>query len=399
MIETHDDIDARHFAAHAARERLRIVENDLPEDPQGGVWEGAVEPEAVKDAPRFISLPDRARALAHQGVHLPTGFATLDTATRGGPRLGSLVVIGGAPGAGKTTFTVNIARALAASGVHVGILAADESADGLLIRIGQSFGYDRDALESASGDLAAFAHDLGADLPTLILGDAYDGLTIEDVAAKVRETAGTAPSALVVDSMQTARTMLIDPKDDRRGKVDAVVAALKTAARSGMLVIATSEVNRGAYRNSDAADRPSDLASYKESGGIEFGVDVALVMRNVQGSPDLVDVSCPKSRTGVMKDFRLSLDRVHATFTETDAGQQAADDGERRARINREEACNRVLVAIGRTPGMTSLSQVAAKAGGRKADTMQAIHVLLADRRIAQEAGRVFRIVAAGDAE
>src|SRR4051794_19174673 len=47
------------------------------------------------------TLAERAANLGVRGQRLPTGLATLDQATRGGPLTGRVISIGGAPGAGK----------------------------------------------------------------------------------------------------------------------------------------------------------------------------------------------------------------------------------------------------------------------------------------------------------
>lgn len=50
---------------------------------------------------------------------MSTGFAVLDRAISGGLKPGDLMLVGGSPGVGKTTLTLQMARNLAASGAHV----------------------------------------------------------------------------------------------------------------------------------------------------------------------------------------------------------------------------------------------------------------------------------------
>jgi predicted ATP-dependent serine protease len=87
---------------------------------------------------RWISPAERALRLGGRGVRIPLGVKTLDRACRGGLLPGKILIVGGAPGAGKTTFVTQKAYELALRGVYVAVLAADEDADGLLIRIGQN---------------------------------------------------------------------------------------------------------------------------------------------------------------------------------------------------------------------------------------------------------------------
>ncbi len=158
-------------------------------------------------------------------------------------------------------------------------------------------------------------------------------------------------------------------------------------------MIATCELNRGAYRSSDPSQRVDDLASFKESGGIEYGLDVALVLRTVAGDADLVDVSMPKNRLGEKRAFRMRLDRFSATFREVciPLEPSAEDAANAKQRGALEKAQERVLETVRKNPGLTSIRAVVANTEGREGITAKAVHTLMASRRLVCIDG-VFRL-------
>lgn len=247
---------------------------------------------------------------------MPTGIATFDEATRGGLRSGRIVIVGGAPGAGKTTFCVQLARHYLQAGHAVAVLGCDEDANGLLIRWGQQLGLDRADLER--GDRSA-CNELALGVGGLLLVDQDEdaGATVETVAERLAAMAATAGCAgvLVVDSVQTARTTANDAEGIRERTTQTVEVLKAVAKIHGLLVLATSEMARGNYRG--GGERATNaLASFKESGGIEYGAAVALALASVSG--DCVDVEIVKNRLGRKLGFRLRLDHERAIFHEVE---------------------------------------------------------------------------------
>lgn len=278
--------------------------------------------------PRWPSAADRARLVGSKaGAQLKTGFETLDKATRGGFRAGQIVILGGAPGAGKTTLVSQLAFKWAQAGHSVSMFACDETVDGLLIRFGQSVGLSREALEAGAPEAIRDLVEHLMDLPNLDVIDADEtGVLIEHVSADLqrRRPEGGA-SILIADSVQTTRAEHLDSADGPRAKINLVMEVLKRCAKvHGHLVLATCELARGAYRSQNAADRIDDLAAFKESGGIEYGATMALVLRSVPGDGGLVDVTIPKNRAGQKLPFRLSLDSTPATFSEVEIPSETA---------------------------------------------------------------------------
>lgn len=163
---------------------------------------------------------------------------------------------------------------------------------------------------------------------------------------------------LVVDSIQTIRAAGTDQAKDAREKVDVVVRALKAVRdRYGFLVIATCELSRGAYRSRSVSETINDLAAFKESGGIEYAAQTALVLRSVPEESNLVDITVPKNRAFKRNPFRLRMDHRTTSFTEVDAPSPSSfGDGEEaktgRVRKGAKEDAERLAGLILRQPGI-----------------------------------------------
>src|SRR5678815_4333812 len=117
-------------------------------------------------------------------------------------------------------------------------------------------------------------------VPLILVDGDEDNATIEGTSKELRESAKNKPTVLLVDSAQTARTTTELPKGaDLRTRVNDVVRVLKRAAKmDGHLVIFSSELAKAAYRSKNQADNVNALSAFKESGDIEYGVSLALVL-------------------------------------------------------------------------------------------------------------------------
>jgi hypothetical protein len=305
--------------------------------------------------------------------------------------VGSFGVLGGAPGAGKTTLLCQVALHRLVAGDYVTLLAADEGPDGLLIRLGQLLGFDREALEQGDPEAReALAVALEAYSERLELLDVADGWTLEEATDRLVTLAGSSPAFLGVDSIQTARAFGTDGAEGPRARADAVVHALKGAARRSVFVLATSELARGAYRSNDPAQRTTSLASFKESGSVEYGVDFALVLRSATGEADLVDVEIAKNRLGSKPEFRLRLDRTRALFREEGKPAEVDREAERDAatRAHLAKLQGRILATVRTNPTLTSANAIARAVGpGRRTAMLDAIAGLLEQGHLEQRPG------------
>ena len=310
------------------------------------------------------------------------GLTTLDAATRGGVPCGKLVIVAGAPGSYKTSLQAAVGYQLVARGVATAFACYDEGADEVLVRIGQNHGLDRTALESGDKAQTDKLVEWIESVPLLLVDAKEEHATIEAIATALRARAGDGPAVLLVDSLQTlARAYETTKGFDRRLSVDAVVDVLQGLARRlDLAIIASSEVGRGHYRSKNEHDRTTDLAAAKESGGIEFGCDLLLVMHNVEGSSLAVDVAMPKNRMGPKVPFRLRFDSDRASFAELDANNPV-DAAIHDAEFERRQAEMRkhLLDVIRTHPGLTNKTAIAKATRGRKSELLGVLDLLIAD--------------------
>src|SRR5262245_28847097 len=154
---------------------------------------GARPVPSVAGGPRTLATVEASASLRRS-----TGLAELDRVLGGGLVQGSLVLVGGDPGIGKSTLALQACGALAGQGVPVLYVAGEESPEQVRLRA------DR-------------------------LGIATDGVLVlaetsaEAVAEAIRETR---PAAVVVDSIQTLATAALGSAPGSVGQVRESAALL-----------------------------------------------------------------------------------------------------------------------------------------------------------------------------
>jgi hypothetical protein len=277
-----------------------------------------------------------ARWRAHGPIErLPTGWPSFDAASRGGLIFGHCTYLLGAPNAKKTAAEAVLADRWTREGVAVGALLVDETPEDFLIRFAVMAGFSLDDCERRSPEVLERIEAAISGLPLRLYG--YDW-TIETAAADFRtfvQAGKFERGAFLIDTVQTVSSDAGLAADNPRAVVNANVKALQALATSTRwAVLASSEMNRSAYRSEDAAERTNDMAAGKESGAIEYAAKAQLVFRSVKGNEKLVQVRAPKIKRGASDDteFHLSFDRQAHTLTECAPPAQAADDSEDRAR-------------------------------------------------------------------
>ena len=267
------------------------------------------------------TFTQEADAMANAGAPLATQFPTLDRALGGGLWAGMLVGIAGPPGSAKTMVAGQLARAWAERGCPVAFVAADESPRRLMRRIGQGMGIDRDLLRRGDGAALAQLRELDAKLPALSIydGGAHAAVAERAVDDLLREVTPTGHRVLIIDSLQSLQKVHSAGEassEDRRAQIDDLVDTLKQAARRGLIVVVTSEVNRRSFSSRNAAERSDPISSFKESSGIEFGLDLGIFLSSPKGMNGTFDAEVVKNREGEKPTFRLGLHFPTATLME-----------------------------------------------------------------------------------
>jgi KaiC/GvpD/RAD55 family RecA-like ATPase len=318
---------------------------------------------------------------------LRTGIPSLDKACRGGLPCPRLVVFGGAPGAGKTSLATWLGWQWAKQGVPVAMLAVDEGPEGAVMRMAQMEGFSVDRIEERNPDtLERLATKLDG-LPMTIVDSEDPSGTVEGVAELLSRESGD-QRVLIVDSIQTVRAEGTDGAQSPRERVDAVVRALKGVRdRHGFLILATCELARGAYRSRQVAETINDMAAFKESGGIEYAAQTALVLRSVPDEARLVDVTVPKNRALGREPFRLRMDAMTASYTEVDSGPVEA--GRQLGPVKGEDLRDEVLALVRRArKPFRSKAEIRRVLQKRDDDVRAAVDLLEHEGRLAKVSGR-----------
>ncbi len=192
-----------------------------------GEWNTLVEEGAAAAVPagpgraprkgRLFALEPLAGE-AHEAPRLPSGVAEFDRVTGGGFVRGSVLLMAGDPGIGKSTLLIQVAAALARSKHRAVYISGEEAVAQVRLRA------ERLGLGDAAVELAAET-------------------SVEDIIATLSE--GKTPRLVVVDSIQTMWTDLVDSAPGTVTQVrGAAQALIRFAKRSGAAVILVGHVTK-----------------------------------------------------------------------------------------------------------------------------------------------------------
>jgi DNA repair protein RadA/Sms len=241
----------------------------LGQCPGCDTWGSLVE-EAVPErrARAVASVPvagprSLAAVTASETLRRSTGLAELDRVLGGGLVQGSVVLVGGDPGIGKSTLALQACGALASQGLTVLYVAGEESAEQVRLRA------DR-------------------------LGMAEAGVVImSETAAEavVEEIGRTRPAAVVVDSIQTLHTAGLGSAPGSVGQVRESAALLVTHAKSsGVACFLIGHVTKeGALAGPRVLEHLVDTVLYFEGDGAH-ALRVLRAVKNRFGSTNEVAV-------------------------------------------------------------------------------------------------------------
>ena len=155
---------------------------------------------------------------AHEAPRLPCGVAELDRVTGGGFVRGSVLLMAGDPGIGKSTLLIQAAAAMARAGHRAVYISGEEAVAQVRLRA------ERLSLSDAAVELAAET-------------------SVEDIIATMSE--GKTPRLIVIDSIQTMWTDLVESAPGTVTQVRGSAQALiRFAKRSGAAIILVGHVTK-----------------------------------------------------------------------------------------------------------------------------------------------------------
>lgn len=342
-------------------ERQAIVEEDEYRPDLGD------DPEPEDAGAEFVSP---AMILRNQpsGPRIETPWPTLQRVTRGGPRVGNLVILTGAAGSGKTAAAMHLGGALAVNG-RVGLVALleDEGPTAPALAIGQLLGLDRDRLQDIehpdvrAAEQEAFDRRLRGRSILFVnpspRGDlAETRTTVERACEQFARFPEGLPRVLIVDSLQTVACRAdIDGErpSDQHVQVRRLVVVLRELARQWQcLVLAISQVTRDAYRRKKVSEQSDPLAAGYGGAGIEHSADLQIHLSG-SATEGPVSAQITKSRLGKKARFRLLLDMTTGRFTEVD--EDVAEAEARAEKLQRKIETANKTVQSNITTGMNGI--------------------------------------------
>jgi DNA repair protein RadA/Sms len=171
--------------------------NTLVEEAQLGPLVRAV------DALDLASMPVPLRSVdVSEAVPVPTGVDEFDRVLSGGLVPGSVTLLGGEPGIGKSTLLLQVLAARAAAGHRVLLVSAEESAHQVRLR----------------------AERLGPIPPGLLI------LSATDIGTVINAAAESAPDLMVIDSIQAVAIGPANPGERRASGVPGSVTQVRECA-------------------------------------------------------------------------------------------------------------------------------------------------------------------------
>lgn len=207
-----------------------------------------------------VSLAD---AGSLETARTSTGVPELDRVLGGGLVTGSLVLLGGEPGIGKSTLLLQVAQAVAEGGAPVLYVCGEESPDQIGLRARR--------VGAGSGDVSL--------LPEL------------DVAAVELVVRATRPGVLIVDSIQTAYDPELAGAAGSVGQVRACTARLMRVAKElGVTTLIVGHVTKeGAIAGPRVLEHMVDAVLYFE-GDRDHAFRIVRAVKNRFGSASEIGI-------------------------------------------------------------------------------------------------------------
>ena len=265
-------VDKAPRTAFVCQQCGRAAPRWLGQCPACGAWNALVE-EAVRDtrkrsergAPASVAPRPLVAVTAGETLRRSTGLGELDRVLGGGLVQGSVVLVGGDPGIGKSTLALQACGALARQGLPVLYVAGEESPEQVRLRA------ERLGMTEGVGDVQ-------------ILPETAAEAVIEQLER-------ARPAAVVVDSIQTLHTAALASAPGSVGQVRESAALLVTHAKAtGVACFLIGHVTKeGALAGPRVLEHLVDTVLYFE-GDSGHALRVLRAVKNRFGSTNEVAV-------------------------------------------------------------------------------------------------------------
>src|SRR5579864_4338560 len=191
-----------------------------------GEWNTLAEEDQTGSVPVSIRSKRKGRTFqlesltgkSNDAPRLPSGMAELDRVTGGGFVRGSVLLVGGDPGIGKSTLLIQAAAAIARAGHRAVYISGEEAVAQVRLRA-ERLGLGEEAVELAAET------------------------SVEDIVATLSH--GKAPQLTVIDSIQTMWTQTVEAAPGTVSQVRGSASELiRFAKRTGGVVILVGHVTK-----------------------------------------------------------------------------------------------------------------------------------------------------------
>jgi DNA repair protein RadA/Sms len=233
-----------------------------------GAWNTLVEEGAATAARSSrkgrLFVVEPLKGQTHEAPRLASGIAEFDRVTGGGLVRGSVLLLGGDPGIGKSTLLIEVAADYARHGQRAVYISGEEAVAQVRLRA------ERLGLSDAAVELAAET-------------------SVEDIVATLSQ--GPPPQLLVIDSIQTMWTQTVEAAPGTVTQVRGSAAELiRFAKRSGTAVILVGHVTKdGQIAGPRVVEHMVDaVLSFEGEGSQQFRILRAL--KNRFGPTDEIGV-------------------------------------------------------------------------------------------------------------
>ena len=269
-----------------------------------------------------------AEAMRARMQPIPTGFTALDHWIGNGLRQGELLLLGGAPGVGKTTFCLQMARNIAAGG-HANVLYAcyEHPAEYVLQRLLVQESID----PAAAGKLAGISLE---ELLILSMNHAERGAE-GGVAAAVHAHPAGAKAATALAGYSARFHLVADAaRQSSLAALRSLIATYRQHSESALVLFVDylQKVEPEGYHHADEAERVTEVVQGLKQLALEFNVAIVAI-----AAAEKMGITSPRLRFShlrgssalmyeadialIMNDKWQIIDRDHIVFNQHKAQQ------------------------------------------------------------------------------